>query len=668
MGTALTEISAAQLNAVVTAILAALSWLIVIKARSPAGDLWFLSELLRAGFALILCAVIVYPALPAWVNYETASLVAVLAALLRWASVDLLAEHKPRWRLLGALLAFHILATFVLHMVHIPNYHLVFYLIVFVTFIQSIVVYRLWKMASAFHFLNARYLAGVIAIHNIIALFWAIYSVISGQNSWQISHAPTSINALIFPLIFSVLTIILFVGLMLEKYVRQNIQAQEIIATEKVKYATHFDGVTQLPNRALALDLLQNAVDRAKMRGHKMAVFLFHIDKFEDIHSTYDFDTADHLVARLSQRMKARLNAQESLCRLQWNEFLVILPEVSHEERAIDLAQALLAEAARPMDVGDQQFILTLSCGISILTHQPSAQILLSQANMALSSAFQQGGNIVSLYNPHLHDQAHRHAKLSTALHQALSHSQFEIHYQPVLDLKTGKIICVEALLRWHHPELGQVSPSDFLPIAERNGLISPIGAWVLRRACQQAQQWQNQGIEFGKVSVNISAVQFARDDIGALTQSILNQCRLPAHLLNLEITESESLFDIDHITQSLSKLRRAGVGISVDDFGTGYASFGHIRALRPDILKLDRMFVANLARSSSDQLIVRSIIEMARNMGIYTIAEGVEDTQTLALLRSLGCDAIQGYYFAKPMPGLDVENFIADHRAQMWL
>ncbi len=384
------------------------------------------------------------------------------------------------------------------------------------------------------------------------------------------------------------------------------------------------------------------------------------LDRFKEINDTLGHSVGDAFLIEVGARLKAVLRESDTASRLGGDEFILVLPEAD-AQAAVKIVDKLLEAIALPYQVEHYALIVTASIGIAIYPHDgESLESLLRSADTAMYRAKEGGRNGYRFFTTEMQADATRHMQLVNAMHQALEQDQFQLHYQPQFSLGDDQIIGVEALLRWEHPELGAISPMEFIPVAEDCGLILPIGEWVIRTAVHQLKQWLDRGVPTMVIAVNLSAVQFRHRSLPDLVSNILADARLPAELLELELTESVAMHDPKGAIEVMNDLYERGVRMSIDDFGTGYSSLSYLKKFRVYKLKIDKSFIQDISTDGEDRAIVAAVISMSRSLGLKTIAEGVETAEQLEFLREQGCDEVQGYYFSKPLPAAQMDALLA--------
>jgi len=455
-------------------------------------------------------------------------------------------------------------------------------------------------------------------------------------------------------------------------------------AEEKIHQLAYYDSLTSLPNRALFREELEERLLIAKQQEQSLAILYLDLDDFSRINDTLGHATGDLLLREVAQRLNNHLrteklelsgltndpqsdNQEALVARMGGDEFVILLSGISEVADVVSVADRILSVLSQPYTVARHDLFTTPSIGISMYPGDgESADDLLRNADMAMYGAKRDGKNLYKVHDEAMEELAQRRYKIDTSLRSVLDKDELIVFYQPQTDLNTGKISAVEALIRWHSSELGFVSPADFIPVAEENGLIIPIGEWVLRTACTQAKSWSDQGFPINKVAVNISVLQFGRSDFLSLIEQILEETGLPAEQLELEITESLLAKDIDRAVITLRKLKNIGVELSIDDFGTGYSSLSQLRNFPIDRLKIDQSFISRVTDSKEDAAITRAVIAMSESMQIKVLAEGVETREQLDFLREQGCDEVQGYLVSKPLPANEIEENMAAMNEQL--
>lgn len=423
------------------------------------------------------------------------------------------------------------------------------------------------------------------------------------------------------------------------------------VAEQQVKYLAYYDGLTGLANRTLLKDRLAQALADARRQKHKVALLFLDLDGFKDINDSLGHSVGDLLLQGVAERLKTWGREQDTIARLGGDEFLVMLTHVRDVPDAAVAAERFMDAIDGPFVVQGHSLSVSCSLGISVFPeHGEDGETLIKNADAAMYSAKQSGRNSFRFFTEDLNTEAVERLTLENCLRSALARGELFLMYQPQIDITTGKITGLEALLRWQHPELGLVSPDRFIRVAENSGMIVPIGEWVIRTACSQARKWQDAGIPPVTIAVNVSAVQFRQEGFCELVRRILHETGLSSQYLELELTESLLLANAELMLSVMRELKTMGVTLAIDDFGTGYSSFSYLRQFRVNRFKIDRSFIRDVATNADAAAITAAIISMARSLRLKVIAEGVEDEAQMTFLRAQQCDEIQGYYFSRPL------------------
>ncbi|MGA9665206.1 MAG: EAL domain-containing protein [Gallionella sp.] len=433
---------------------------------------------------------------------------------------------------------------------------------------------------------------------------------------------------------------------------------------ERAQYLAQYDALTGLPNRNLAYDRIDYAITLSRRGEGVVVTMMVDLDRFKMINDSLGSSHGDEVLKQAAARLSSCLRETDTVGRTGSNEFVMILLSVNAATDATTVAKKVLEALAAPFLIDGHQLHLTASIGIAVAPADgENAQDLLRSAAAALHQAKKDGRNQFCFFQAEMNQRAQRDMRLESGLHKAAENFDFALHYQPKIDLHSGAICGLEALLRWDHPERGKINPADFVPLLEENGLIVPVGTWVLRTACAQAKAWQDMGIKPCRVAVNLSAVQFHRQDLCEVVRQILKETGLEAKFLELEVTESIIMKDVERAVQTLRQLKALGVKLAVDDFGTGHSSLSYIKRFGADVLKIDRSFINDLTTDPDDAMITRTIIDLAHNLRMQVVAEGVESEKQLAFLLRNNCDEIQGYYYSKPLPVEDCTALLKEGR-----
>jgi diguanylate cyclase (GGDEF)-like protein/PAS domain S-box-containing protein len=436
------------------------------------------------------------------------------------------------------------------------------------------------------------------------------------------------------------------------------------LAERRITHVAQHDVLTGLPNRSLLQDRLGQAVAYSMRCAHPVWVMLIDLDRFKFVNDSMGHKAGDVLLMTVAARLRGALRDTDTVARLSGDEFVVILTEHEDQKLSIDVVQRLMDSVAQPVMLGIKEFFVTCSIGVAVFpTDGAPAESLIEHADIAMYRAKKLGRNNFQFYTPAMNEEAMERVRIESALRNALERDEFVLHYQPQVDLASGEIVGMEALIRWQHPEMGMVSPNRFIGVAEETGLIVQIGAWVMREACQQNQAWQQAGLGKLCVAVNLSARQFGAPNLIADIRAVLAETGLAPGCLEIELTESLFMSDVTLAVELLHAMKALGINLSIDDFGTGYSSLSYLSRFPIDVLKIDRSFVAEITRDSNDAAIVASIIALAHNLKLAVIAEGVETEEQLDYLRRHGCDEMQGYYFSRPLPAGEFEALLRQQR-----
>ena len=414
--------------------------------------------------------------------------------------------------------------------------------------------------------------------------------------------------------------------------------------------ASH-DALTGLANRSLLQRRLREGIADADIGGHRIWVVFLDLDRFKAINDSLGHKAGDHLLQILSQRLSQIVRDTDTVARLGGDEFVIVMCETEQHTISTAAVARILEAVAEPIAVEGHELVLTCSVGIAVYpSHSTDPDQLMERADIAMYSAKQMGRNNFQFYDAALNERALSRLMLESALRTAVERDQFCLHYQPQVDLKSGSIVGMEALIYWRHPTLGIVTPNDFIGLAEESGLIVKIGEWVLREACRQNKAWQNAGLGYLRVAVNLSPRQFAHPHLVQSIDTILKETGLAPQYLELELTENLIMMEITRAVDILMQLKANGIQLSIDDFGTGYSSLSYLKQFPIDVLKIDRTFVKDIGTNADDEAIVKSVIALAHSLKLHVIAEGVETAEQLAFLAQHGCDEFQGFYFSRPL------------------
>jgi diguanylate cyclase (GGDEF)-like protein len=439
---------------------------------------------------------------------------------------------------------------------------------------------------------------------------------------------------------------------------RRRESAAKIAHAERVEYLAYHDGLSGLPNRSLFSKLLTRAIALAQRHQRRLAVLFLDLDRFKQINDTLGHQAGDQLLQGVAQRLQSCLRGSDTVARLGGDEFVVLLPELESAEYAASVAQKVLTLLAQPFLLGGQEFRVTASIGICIYPeHGADEQMLTKHADIAMYQAKEEGKNNFQFYSEKLNANSLERLTLESSLRHALERQEFLLYYQAKRDIGSGRITGMEALLRWQHPDLGVVAPMQFIPVAEDTGLIVPIGKWVLKTACLQNVAWRNQGLPDLIMAVNLTSRQFSDENLLQDIAGILRETGMPPQLLELEITESLLIHDVEKTLRIMTGLKAMGIKIAVDDFGTCYSSLSTLRQFPLDAIKIDRSFIRDVTAASAADAnpekrnLADAIIAMGRTLSLTVVAQGVETKDQADYLRVHACDEVQGFYFNKPLP-----------------
>lgn len=435
------------------------------------------------------------------------------------------------------------------------------------------------------------------------------------------------------------------------------------LSNERIERLAHFDQLTGLPNRTLLNDRFRYALSLAQRSGETLAVMFIDLDHFKDINDTLGHNIGDQVLMEMAKRIKSVLREEDTLSRQGGDEYILILPN-SNADGAALVASKLIEVVAQPCQIKPHELIVTPSIGIAIYPYDgENLESLSKNADAAMYRAKREGRNGFRFYTSEMQAHSARNLTLANMLRHALERHELQLHYQPQFSLQDGRIVGVEALLRWEHPEMGMISPAEFIPIAESTSQIIQIGEWVLRTAARQLRTWIDCDMPPIIMAVNLSAVQFRQNNFPELINRILDEEKLPHHFLELELTEATAMDNPRAAIEVMDKLHERGIRMSIDDFGTGYSSLSYLKQFNVYKLKIDQSFIRNITDDPEDRAIVTAIINMASSLGLQTIAEGVETASQLNFLRLQGCNEVQGYYFSKPLTPKLFEAFIAKNK-----
>jgi diguanylate cyclase (GGDEF)-like protein/PAS domain S-box-containing protein len=428
---------------------------------------------------------------------------------------------------------------------------------------------------------------------------------------------------------------------------------------EDMHYQATHDGLTGLANRWMFMQHFEQAMQRARRGGRMMALLLLDLDEFKDVNDSHGHAAGDQVLIEVARRLRSSLRAGDVIARLGGDEFTVLLPDVPSMDHVLQVAQKVQRSLSARCQLKMGEVSLGASIGITAFPDDAQdSGTLMRFADMAMYAAKAHGRGTHAVYRPEMSEALSQRSQMHERLKRAVETQALELHYQPQVDVSTGSIVGVEALLRWHDAELGSVPPDRFIPVAVSTGLIHPLGDWVLETACRQAAEWADNGTPV-RVSINLSAQQFRQAQLPTRLQQLLALYGTRAELIELEITETEAMADPETAHQVFDRLRALGFSIALDDFGTGYSSLSYLRQLPVSRLKIDREFIRQVTHNDHDAVLVRAVIAMAHTLGLPVVAEGVEEAAQLVFLRSNGCQTYQGWLFAKALPAADISRML---------
>jgi len=497
--------------------------------------------------------------------------------------------------------------------------------------------------------------------HHNKAFFEDFWEELLSTGQWQGEIWNRSKDGHIFPVWQSITSIKDELGKILQFVsIFSDISARKA-DEEFIRFQANYDSLTRLPNRNLFLDRIQVALKRAQRNKKQLALLMLDLDRFKWINDTLGHKAGDIVLQETANRLKKSVRDSDTVARLGGDEFAIILPELAHYSDAENIANKIFSAFKTPLSIEGHEIHISGSIGITLFPDDcDNIDNLQMNADSAMYSAKEDGRNRFHFFTPELQAKAERHLLLINYLQQALKKDQFEVYYQPIIDQQSHQIVCAEALIRWQHPQLGFISPEEFIPLAENSGLIRAIGDWVVLRVAENMQRWQQLGLKAVNISINKSAHQFSKENCSADWGEIFRQHNIDASRITVEITESVFMEKGQGYLANLSKLQDQGMKISLDDFGTGYSSLSYLKRFPVDILKIDRSFIHDVTEDNSDAMLVEMILSLADKMNINVVAEGVETKEQLNFLEQHNCRYIQGYYFSKPLPLAEFEAFLS--------
>lgn len=428
-------------------------------------------------------------------------------------------------------------------------------------------------------------------------------------------------------------------------------------------FLSHHDTLTGLPNHRLLEEKLGQIINNCR-RTHSVAALInLDLDRFKNVNDVIGYNCGNDLLKLVANRLQECIGEQGIVSRQGGDEFVIALESLDEKESCLPVLGQIFAAFSDDFHVDGQALTLSSSLGISFYPHDGNDfETLLNKANIAMYQAKEAGRNTYCFFSSEMNEVAEETLAIAFGLHKALEHQQFKLYFQPQINIESGKLIGAEALLRWVHPELGMVPPNKFIPVAEDTGMIVAIGEWVIQEACRELKKWLALGWSDPVVAVNLSAIQFTNGDIENTVTQAVEDSGIEPQMLELELTESIIIRDTENVLATVKRLQQMGCKLSIDDFGTGYSSLSYLKRFAVDKLKIDQAFIRELDKNQDDAVIVRTIIQMANNLGLHTIAEGIESQEIMALLRENHCDEAQGYYIGEPMPADEFIQFIRSY------
>lgn len=497
------------------------------------------------------------------------------------------------------------------------------------------------------------------------AFFRQLWAILNKTGQWRGEIWNRRKNGEIFPTWVNISSVPNATGEHISHYVAVFTEITELkLSEERLNYLAHHDPLTGLPNRLLFKDRLEQAVLHTHRQKCMIAIMFLDLDRFKLINDTLGHATGDELLIAVAERLRRCTREIDTIARLGGDEFAIILSSMQQEEDVEHVARKIIQSLSSVYFVGGHEVFITTSIGIVLYPdiHADRSK-LLENADVAMYHAKKNGRNNYQFYSADMNAAAFERLMLETNLRRALERNEFKLFYQPQVDVQTNQITGVEALIRWQHPELGLVSPNEFIPLLEETGLIISVGEWVIHTACQQVREWLDKGFSPLTMAVNLSARQFRQPNLVETIESILHQYQLPPELLELELTESTIMDSIDNTVAILKQLRHMGIKIAIDDFGTGVSSLGYLKYFPIDTLKISHDFVLNLPKDTVDASIATAVISLTRSMQISSVAEGVENDEQLAFLQGQECERIQGYLFSHPLPAESMTQLLVNRQ-----
>lgn len=431
---------------------------------------------------------------------------------------------------------------------------------------------------------------------------------------------------------------------------------------EMIKYQAFYDSLTDLPNRLLLKDRITLEISQSKYTKQSLTIMYLDLDRFKLINDTLGHDIGDKLLKEVARRLKSCVNEADTVARIGGDEFVILLPDITREDSIGNLANNILETIREPILIDSHELYISVSIGVTIYPDDGGdVETLLTNADVAMYRAKEKGKNNFQLYTPALNEKALERLAMENSLRRALEYKEFVVYYQPKVSTESEQIIGTEALIRWQHPNWGLVPPLKFIPLAEETGLIVPIGEWVLRTACAQNKALQNAGLPPLTVAVNLSALQFQLQDLTKMVSKVLEETGLDPHYLELEITESIAMQNVEHTIMMINELKAMGIKFAIDDFGTGYSSLSQLNSFSVNKLKIDKSFVSKIGGVKNNSIIASTVLALGKSMDLGIVAEGVENQEQVNFFKLNKCDEMQGYFFGRPMTKEAFETFYSN-------
>lgn len=439
----------------------------------------------------------------------------------------------------------------------------------------------------------------------------------------------------------------------------------QLKADKEINHMAYYDSLTNLPNRVLFADRVNQSIQLAKRTGSYASVIFIDLDGFKSVNDSMGHSGGDELLKKVADDLVSLLRKSDTVARFGGDEFMILLNSINDYNAVSSIADKIMKLFSKRISVNDQKFYLSASAGIAIYpVDGDNPDMLIKNADIAMYKAKLNGKNQYALCTPQMKEEVQQTIELSNYSHRALERGEFVVHYQPQINLATNTISGFEALLRWNHPTLGDIPPNVFIPILEKNGLINSVGEWILKEACLQNKTWQDLGLPSMVVAINLSAIQIVNPEVIETIESIILDSQLDPKFIELEITESVTIRETNFVVEVLEKLKKIGVSVAIDDFGTEYSSLTRLKNLPVDRIKIDRQFIQGIEDSEKDRAIASVIINLAKNLNLNVVAEGIESKQQALFLQKEKCDFAQGFYFYKPMSATEFESILKAQQA----